>query len=85
MLSQNGLLYVAMPDTFFIDFENKNVLAWDWNCQEHHILWGMDSFIEFCEEIGLKCLFSERNTDLQKNTNHTWFWKRDFKVVLTHA
>jgi predicted SAM-dependent methyltransferase len=85
MLSKNGLLYIAMPDTFFIDFEHRNVLNWDWIVNEHHILWGMDSFIEFCEEVGLKCLIQERSHELNQRTDGTWFWKQDFKVVLTHA
>jgi len=85
MLAENGLLYIAMPDTFFIDFEHKNPLGWDWGVQEHHILWGMDSFIEYAATKGFRCLFAERNTDLNQKKDQSWFWKRDFKVVLTHA
>lgn len=85
MLNDGGLLYIAMPDTFFIDFEHKDVLHWDWIVNEHHILWGMDSFIEFAEELGLKCVVRERNHELNQRSNGQWFWKRDFKVVLTHA
>jgi SAM-dependent methyltransferase len=80
MVTKGGVIYIAMPDTFFIDFDNP--LMWDWVVTEHHILWGMDSFIEQCEELGFKCLWSERNTDLNKKVNGEWFWKRDFKVLL---
>lgn len=96
MLNKDGLLYVAMPDTFFIGFTNESIYCWDWNVLEHHILWGMDSFVEFAEKLGYKCLFKERSTDLFKekkasiqcgNTvipkpGDTWFWKQDFKVIL---
>jgi predicted SAM-dependent methyltransferase len=85
MLSPDGMLYIAMPDTFFIDFEHGNVMQWDWVITEHHILWGMDSFITFAEELGLKCVFSDRNTELNQKTNGDWFWKQDFKVVFKHA
>lgn len=85
-LSPNGILYIAMPDTFAIDFDNpSNTMNWDWNVREHHILWGMESFIEYAAEHGLKCVYSERNIDLWPQKDKTWFWKKDFKVLLTHA
>lgn len=59
-LNANGLLFVAMPDPFFID--HKNVYTWQhWWVKEHHILWDMESFVEEVEKIGFKCELQERN------------------------
>jgi SAM-dependent methyltransferase len=82
MLTEKGLLFVAMPDTFFIDFDHNMVMQWDWVVDEHHILWSMDEWIQLCGEQGWKCLWAERNTDLSEREKNEWFWKRDFKVVL---
>jgi SAM-dependent methyltransferase len=81
MLNKGGWLYIAMPDTFFIDWDDY--MKWDWFIEEHHVLWSMDSFIDFAEERGFKCVFSERSTDLFKRENY-WFWKQDFKVILSN-
>lgn len=60
LLKEGGLLFVAMPDTFFIDM--NNVYSWaNWQLREHHILWDMDSFIELCEEEGFECVYKHRN------------------------
>lgn len=85
MLNEGGLLYIAMPDTFFIDFKGDKALDWDWYVNEHHILWNMEDFIEYCSEHRLKCLHKERGLDLFKQSDSKWLWKKDFKVVLTHA
>lgn len=58
-LSNNGLLYVAMPDPYYINWANPE--SWGhWSIREHHILWDMDSFIEVVEEKGFECLYSKR-------------------------
>jgi predicted SAM-dependent methyltransferase len=80
MLNSGGLIYIAMPDTYMIDFANPT--QWDWNCDEHYILWSMESFIELAEELGFKCVYSEHSQDLYKREDDTWFWKQDFKVIL---
>lgn len=99
MLNEKGIVYVAMPDTFFINFSGGNIYCWDWNVIEHHILWCMDSFVDFAESLGYECLFRERSTDLFKESKtsyqvgnvvvpkptDTWFWKQDFKVLLCRA
>lgn len=85
MLNHGGLLYISMPDTFFIDFTNGNALNWDWRIQEHYILWNMENFIEYAEEHGLKCLHKERGLDLFGQSDNKWLWKKDFKVVFTHG
>jgi SAM-dependent methyltransferase len=85
MLNENGILFIGMPDTFFIDFDNKNPYAWDWVVTEHHVLWGMDSFIEFAESHGLINIFSDRNTLINKKENGEWFWKKEFKAVFENA
>jgi len=81
MLTDNGLLYISMPDTFFADFEGGRAQQFDWVVNEHYILWNMDNWIEFCEEHGLKCIHSERGLDLHKQKNDKWFWKQDFKII----
>jgi predicted SAM-dependent methyltransferase len=59
-LNENGLLFVAMPDPWFINWEHPH--RWQhWVMREHHILWDMDSFIECMEKIGYKCVMSKRN------------------------
>lgn len=80
MLNEGGAIYIAMPDTFFIDF--GNIMQWDWAVEEHYILWGMESFIELCNELGFKCIYSEHGTDLFPKGNGGLFWKQDFKVIL---
>jgi len=60
MLKDGGVLFVAMPDPFFIDWESP--YQWShWHLREHHTLWDMESFIETLEEIGFKCVFKHRN------------------------
>lgn len=82
MLTPDGKLYIAMPETFFIDFKDGNGINFDWYVQQHHILWNMDNWIDYCKEHGFRVLYSERNTDLHKQNDDNWFWKADFKVIL---
>lgn len=59
-LVDDGLVFIAMPDPFFID--HANVYSWQhWWVKEHHILWDMGSFIENMEKIGFICEMAERN------------------------
>lgn len=59
-LNTSGLMFVAMPDPWFIDW--ANVYNWKhWALREHHILWDMDSFIDEMEAIGFKLKFQKRN------------------------
>ena len=81
MLTDKGILYIAMPDTFFADFEGGRAQQFDWVVNEHYILWNMDNWIEFCEEQGLKCIYKERGLDLHKQKSDKWFWKQDFKII----
>jgi SAM-dependent methyltransferase len=85
IIGEKGVLYIATPDTFFIDFEHKNPLAWDWVVDEHYILWGMESLIDFAGEVGLKCVYSERNIDVYKKTDNRVFWKNDMKLVFKNG
>lgn len=85
MLNEGGLLYIAMPNTLFINFKKCNPLKWDWHVQEHHILWNMTDWIIYAEEHGFKCVDSRHGLDMFKMTDNTWFWKQDFKVVLKNA
>ena len=60
-LSDDGCLYVAMPDPWFIPWANPHLWA-HWHCKEHHIMWDMDSFIDMCEEIGFELVTAKRKT-----------------------
>jgi predicted SAM-dependent methyltransferase len=61
-LNEKGLLFVAMPDPWFINWEHPH--QWQhWVLREHHILWDMDSFIEKLENLGFKKVYHKRNID----------------------
>lgn len=58
-LTDNGLVFVSMPDPYFIDWHC--VSQWGhWTLREHHIMWDLDSFIEAMEELGFECVYSKR-------------------------
>lgn len=82
-MHKDSQLFIAMPDTFFIDWNGTNYLEWHWVVNEHHIMWSMDSFIDYCEELGLTCIYSERSSELFKKTsdNNELFWQKDFKTI----
>ena len=59
-LNPSGMLYIAMPDPFFIDWAHP--YNWGhWTLREHHIFWDLQSFIEESEKIGFKCVYKNRN------------------------
>jgi len=63
LLNDNGILFVAMPDPFMIDW--KQPYTWGhWHINEHHILWDMDSFCAAMEKLGFKTIFKHRNTNI---------------------
>jgi SAM-dependent methyltransferase len=62
MLNEGGVLFVAMPDPFFIDW-GKPYLWGHWHIKEHHILWDMDSFCEEMEKLGFKTVDKQRNME----------------------
>jgi predicted SAM-dependent methyltransferase len=60
ILNEEGIAFIAMPDTFAIDWEH--IYNWGhWHVNEHHILWDMVSFIKFMEDRGFSCKFRKRN------------------------
>ncbi len=59
-LNKDGILFVAMPDPFFIDWTRPHTWV-HWHLREHHILWDMDSFIEKLEDMGYECVLQKRN------------------------
>ena len=60
ILAPGGVLFVAMPDPWFIDF--RAPLLWGhWHLKEHHIFWDRDSFCRMMEEIGFKTILKKRN------------------------
>lgn len=61
LLEPRGLLFIAMPDPFFITWDS--VYNWaHWHIREHHIMWDMDSFADECEKKGFELIYKERNT-----------------------
>jgi len=71
-LSPEGLLFIAMPDPYFIDFENP--YSWKhWLLREHYIMWDMDSFCDELEKVGFKILLKRRNTRVKL--------KKDYHII----
>lgn len=62
MLNDGGLLFVSMPDTFFINWESPALWA-HWIIRQHHILWDMDSFVDEAENIGFRTIIKKHNLD----------------------
>jgi len=60
-LNDDGYLYVAMPDPWFIPLQDPHKWA-HWHCHEHHIMWDMDSFIDALEKIGFTNVSAQRIT-----------------------
>lgn len=59
-LSEKGLVFIAMPDPYFIDWDASS--QWGhWSLREHHIMWDMESFIELMAELGFGIIFKKRN------------------------
>lgn len=58
---KGGHLFIAMPDPFFINWADPTNSWQHWHVREHHILWDMDSFIEFASLYGYKCVYKFRN------------------------
>lgn len=74
-LEDGGLMFIAMPDPYFIDW--KNTYSWGhWHLREHHIMWNMESFIKECEYIGFECVFKKRNVLFD------FICTRDFHLIL---
>jgi hypothetical protein len=54
------VLFVAMPDPYFIDFSDP--YKWGhWHLKEHHMFWDMDSFCAMMERHGFKTVRKHRN------------------------
>ena len=60
-LNPEGCIYVSMPDPWFIPWENPHCWA-HWHCQEHHIMWDMDSFIDMMIGLGYELVTSYRRS-----------------------
>jgi len=59
-INDEGILFVSMPDPYFIDWNHPHTWG-HWHLREHHIMWDMDSFIEVVEKNNFKCILSKRN------------------------
>lgn len=65
ILNPGGVLFIAMPDPYFIDF--KNPYLWGhWHLKEHHILWDMESFSDVLRENGFEIIETNRNTGIEQ-------------------
>lgn len=63
-LKPGGVLFIAMPDPYFINFDNPH--SWEhWLLREHHIMWDMDSFCDEAEAVGFKVVYKNRNTTIK--------------------
>lgn len=63
-LEPNGLLFIAMPDPFFINWANP--YTWNhWVVNEHHILWDMDSFIDCVLQQGFQIKHASRHVGVE--------------------
>lgn len=60
ILEPGGLLFVAMPDPYFIDWKSAHLWG-HWHINEHHILWDMESFAKVLEEEGFEIIFQKHN------------------------
>lgn len=64
LLNKDGILFIAMPDPFFIDF--SDIYEWGhWLMRENYIMWDMDSFCDEAEGIGFKIEKKIRNTEVK--------------------
>jgi len=61
MLNDKGVLFIAMPDPFYIDWSNPYLWG-HWWITEHHILWDMYSFCKVLTNAGFKLKYKLRNT-----------------------
>lgn len=61
-LTDNGLLFVSMPDTFFIKMKEPHLWT-HWVLKEHHIMWDMERFIEMMESKKYRCLYKKHNDE----------------------
>lgn len=78
MLKDDGRLFIAMPDPFFITW-GSDIYRWGhWNVDEHHIMWDRDSFIKEMEKIGFSIDLSKRNS----GAGDTICWN-DFHILAT--
>lgn len=61
-LNEGGTMFVAMPDPYFIEFDNP--YTWQhWLLREHYIMWDMDSFCDEAEKVGFRTVHKIRNTE----------------------
>jgi predicted SAM-dependent methyltransferase len=75
LLEPNGMLFIAMPDPYFINY--ADVYSWGhWNIREHHIFWDLYSFIKECEMVGFEKWLSVRNVESKYICNG------DFHILL---
>jgi len=59
-LADGGLVFIAMPDPYFIDWATPSTWG-HWALREHHIMWDMESFLQLTRELGFKTIYSKRN------------------------
>lgn len=68
LLNNNGFLFIAMPDPWFINHRiiRQHPQTWaHFHLREHYILWDMDSFIDKVVPLGFECVYSKRNGGIE--------------------
>lgn len=75
-LNPGGLLFVAMPDPFMVDWDNPNGWA-NWVTRQHYIMWDMESFVEEVEFAGFKNLLQVRNFDVRPLHDYHLLFKKN--------
>jgi predicted SAM-dependent methyltransferase len=75
LLIDGGILFVIMPDPWFVDW-GDNPYQWiHWNIKEHHILWDRDSFCDVMETFGFEI------TKKHRNTTYEYLCSGDFHII----
>ena len=69
LLSEDGLIYIATPDTDWIN--NLGVGGWGhWNKKEHYIFWNIASLSKKLEELGFQVIVKRRNFSMRYTSWH---------------
>lgn len=60
ILENGGIAFIAMPDPYFIDWQQP--YSWGhWHLREHHIMWDLESLCGILKEIGFEIIDSIHN------------------------
>jgi len=69
LLSGNGIMFIATPDTDWIN--TLSVSGWGhWNKKEHYIFWNLRSLTKKLEELGFDVVLRRRNFSMRYTSWH---------------